>query len=214
MNVTASTTQADFFVADPITRNPPVPSQPSRRLVRYLLAILFGVAATVAWQSYGQATKQMIATRAPDLGWSPQTKQMIANWVEQLGWTKQLADAEHAANGPSVPQFAQGSTGAQTGSDKFPPIASLDPQEVHQMALDLAAVRQILEQIAAGQTKMAGEINNLLVTDMEMFLKIPAPAPAAAPSRKPMPVAPPLRAPNRRTDLVPDQSLAADNFRN
>ena len=197
MNVTASTTQADFFVADPITRNPPVPGQPSRRLVRYLLAILFGVAATVAWQSYGQATKQM-----------------IANWVEQLGWTKQLADAEHAANGPSVPQFAQGSTGAQTGSDKFPPIASLDPQEVHQMALDLAAVRQILEQIAAGQTKMAGEINNLLVTDMEMFLKIPAPAPAAAPSRKPMPVAPPLRAPNRRTDLVPDQSLAADNFRN
>jgi len=30
--------------------------------------------------------------------------------------------------------------------------------------------------VAASQTKMAGEINNLLVTDMEIFLKIPTPA--------------------------------------
>jgi hypothetical protein len=31
--------------------------------------------------------------------------------------------------------------------------------------------------------------------------------------RKPTPVAPPLRAPNRRTDAIPDQSLV-NNFRN
>ena len=53
----------------------------SRGLTRYLLAFCVGAAATVAWLSYGGATKQIIATRAPELGWSPETKQMIANWV-------------------------------------------------------------------------------------------------------------------------------------
>jgi hypothetical protein len=57
------------------------------------------------------------------------------------------------------------------------PAPFLDPQQVQQIAVDLAALRQIVEQIAANQTKMAAEVNNLLVTDMEMFLKIPAPAP-------------------------------------
>ena len=210
MAATASTTQSDFFVDEPITRNPPVPSQHSQWLVRYLLAIFFGVTGTLAWQSYGQVTKHVIATRAPELGWSPEAKQRIARWVEQLGWTKLPTDADNTPNRPIMPQIAQPAKAA-TALDTFATKESVDPQQVHQMALDLAALRQILEQIAASQTKMAGEINNLLVTDMEMFLKIPAP-PAAA-SRKPTPVAPPLRAPNRRTDAIPDQSLV-NNFRN
>ena len=55
---------------------------------------------------------------------------------------------------------------------------------------------------------MAAEIDNLLVTDMEIFLKIPTPPqPPTASSRRPLPVTP-SRAPNRRTDLAPNQSLA------
>src|SRR5215467_8824734 len=50
---------------------------------RFLVAICIGVAVTLAWQSYGEATKQIIATRAPELGWSPEAKQMIASWVQQ-----------------------------------------------------------------------------------------------------------------------------------
>src|SRR5215470_13081309 len=60
----------------------------SRGFVRYLVAVLIGVAATLAWQSYGDAAKQVIATSAPELGWSPEVKQMIAKWMQQLGWTK------------------------------------------------------------------------------------------------------------------------------
>ena len=55
----------------------------SRGFVRYLVAIGIGVAATLAWQTYGEATKQIIATKAPELGWSPETKQMIAGWTQQ-----------------------------------------------------------------------------------------------------------------------------------
>ncbi|MGA8695908.1 MAG: hypothetical protein WB689_19090, partial [Xanthobacteraceae bacterium] len=88
MSTTAGATQVEFSVGDPITRKPPVPGQPSRGLARYVLAFCIGVAATVAWQAYGQATKQMIATWAPDLGWSPEATQMIAGWFVKLGWTK------------------------------------------------------------------------------------------------------------------------------
>jgi hypothetical protein len=75
----------------------------SRRFGRYLVAVLIGVAATLAWQSYGDATKQIIATRAPDLGWSPEAKQMIASSIQGLGWTKPPAVESKAA---PVPQNA------------------------------------------------------------------------------------------------------------
>src|SRR5690349_24839761 len=37
----------------------------SRGIVRYLIAVGVGVAATLGWQSYGETTKQLIATNAP-----------------------------------------------------------------------------------------------------------------------------------------------------
>jgi hypothetical protein len=179
-----------------------------------MLAICIGVGATLAWQSYSQATKQIIATRAPELGWTPEAKQTIASWVEQLSWTNPPTGAEIATAPPSVPETAQAATVAQTAPYASKASASLDPQQVQHLALDVAAVRQSVEQVAASQTKMAAEINNLLETDMEIFLKIPtSPQPPAALSHKPIPAAPPSRAPNRRTDVTPNHSLA-DSFRN
>jgi hypothetical protein len=207
MTATASPTQSDFSVGKPVTDNPTRAKSAWRGFARYMLAICIGVATTLAWQSYGQTIKQVIATRAPELGWSPEAKQTIASWVELLGWTNTPAGAEIATARQS-----------QTAPDKVAPktsiAASLDPQQVQQLALDVAALRQSVEQVAASQTKMAATINNLLVTDMEIFLKIPTPPqPAAALSHKPIPAAPPPRAPNRRTDVTPNQSLA-DSFRN
>jgi cytoskeletal protein RodZ len=213
MTATASPTQSEFFV-DKATDNPARPRPASRGFARYMLAICVGVGATLTWQSYSQATKQIIATRAPDLGWSPEAKQTIASWVEQLSWTNPPAGAEIATAPPSVPETAQAATVAQTAPYASKASASLDPQQVQQLALDVAAVRQSVEQVAASQTKMAAEINNLLETDMEIFLKIPtSPQPPAALSHKPIPAAPPSRAPNRRTDVTPNHSLA-DSFRN
>jgi len=209
MTDTASLTQSEFFPGEPITDNPFRARPASRGFARYVLAICIGVAATLAWQSYGQATKQIIATGAPELGWSPEAKQTIASLVGQLGWTKPRADAENAAARPDVPETTQAANAMQAA-----PIGpSLDSHQVHQIALDLVALRQTVEQVAASQTKMADEINNLLVTDMEIFLKIPTPQPPALSSRKPMPVTPPPRAPNRRSDLTQGPSVA-DSLRN
>ena len=66
-----------------------IKSRRSRGIVRYLVAIGIGVAASLAWQSYGETTKRIIGTKAPELGWSLETKQMITGWMQQLGWAKQ-----------------------------------------------------------------------------------------------------------------------------
>jgi hypothetical protein len=215
MAATASPLLSEFSAGSPITDNPPRTMPATRGFARYVLAICVGVAATLVWQSYSQAAKQIIATTAPGLGWSPQTKQTIASWVAKLGWTEPPAGAEIASARPSVPETPQAV--AQTAPDNVAPMPvafSLDRQQVQQVVRDVAALRQSMEQIAASQTNMASQINNLLVTDMEIFLKIPTPpqSPAAV-SHKPIPAASPSRAPNRRTDVTPNQSRA-DSFRN
>ena len=40
-----------------------------RTLTRFSIAVLIGVGATLGWQSYGNAAKEMLVARAPMLGW-------------------------------------------------------------------------------------------------------------------------------------------------
>jgi len=145
--------------------------------VRYLVAICIGIAGTLAWQSYGEATKQIIATTAPELGWSPEAKQMIASWVQQLGWTKSPAGSEK-----------QGAPVAQTA----PTTSFLDPEKVQQMAQNLVAVREAVEQLAAGQDQTKREIVRMESSLIDMLVKIPEPPPPVAPARKPTPTPPPM----------------------
>src|SRR6266550_4290509 len=55
---------------DPLpNRQPPVRKRASRALARLLMTFCIGVAATLAWQSYGDATRQIIANSYPQLRW-------------------------------------------------------------------------------------------------------------------------------------------------
>ena len=146
----------------------------SRGFARYLVAILIGVAATLAWQSYGEATKQIIATRAPEVGWSPEAKQMIASSIQWIGLTKPPAGSKTQA--PPVAQTA-------------PPAASLDPAQVQ----NFAAVRETVQELAAGQDQVKREIVKMESALVDILVKIPEPPPQppAAPVRKPTPIARP-----------------------
>ena len=165
----------------------------SRRFGRYLVAIVIGVAATLAWQSYGESAKQIIATRAPELGWSPEAKQMIATSIQWIGWTKPPAGPEKQA--PPVAQSA-------------PTIPSLDPGQVQQMTQNLGTLRQTVEQLAGSQDQVAREIARL---EAAVAAKIPEPPaqPSVAPARKPTPVLPssraPIAPPSSRTPIPPRQ---------
>jgi hypothetical protein len=157
---------------------------------RYLLAICIGAAAILAWQSYGEAAKQMFAAKAPELGWSPETKQMIANWVEQLGWTKPPANPERTAVQSSATDTPQATSVAQTTSEnvtpKAPAAPSVDPEQVHQIAMDVTALRHTMDQLTGGQDQMAREVDRLQAADQEILAKIPESPPtppiAAAPA--------------------------------
>ena len=169
----------------------------SREFVRYLLAICIGVAAALAWQSYGGAAKEMFAAKAPELGWSPESKQMIAHWVEQLGWTKPLGDDETTAVHPSV-SGAQVATVAQTVpaalTSQAPATPPIDPEQ-HQIAVDLAALGQTVDRLAASQDQIGRNVERLQGAIAEILVKMPEPPPppviAAAPAHKPNPVTPP-----------------------
>jgi len=170
----------------------------SRGFSRYLLAFCIGVAATLAWLSYGEAAKQIIATRSPELGWSPDTKQMIAGWVQQLGWTKLPVGPEYASAQSSVPETPQAAPVAQTAPENVAPKApvspSIDPEQVHQIASDVTALRQTVEQLAASQDQMARVVDRLQGAVAEILIKMPEPPPpppVAAAAHKPKAIAPP-----------------------
>ena len=173
-----------------------------RAFIRFLVAICIGVAGTLAWQAYGEDAKQIIATRAPELGWSPEVRQTIANW------TKPLAGPENTAARPPV-QETQQATVAPT-----PAASSFDPEQAKQMVESLDELRQTVGRLAATQEQIAShlaatqeqigrEMTRLQAADQEILAKIPAPlplSPPAAPTRKP-PSVPPQRAPT--TSLTP-----------
>jgi hypothetical protein len=138
-------------------------------IARYLVAICIGVAATLAWQSYGEIPKQIIAANAPELGWSPETKQT------------QVATIAQTVPAAVVP--------------KTPGAPSIDPQRVHQIVMDLAALGQTVDQLAASQDQMVHQIDMLQTTNQEILAsnreileKIPTPPPpppTIAPTHKP-----------------------------
>jgi hypothetical protein len=152
----------------------------SNGFARFLLAICIGVAGTLAWQSYGEATKQIIATRAPELGWSPEAKQMLASWVQELGWTKPPAGPDNTAVRPSALETPQGAPVAQTASEdvapkapKAPAAPSLDPEQVQQLTRSLTNLQQIVLQLAAGQDRMAREMARLEADLVDILVKVP-----------------------------------------
>jgi hypothetical protein len=87
-----------------------------------VVAIGVGVAATLAWQSYGETTKQIIAMRAPQLGWSPEAQRKIVAFMDELGWAKPPA-ASNRALGPAAQGASQAASLAQTTPARPAPSA-------------------------------------------------------------------------------------------
>jgi hypothetical protein len=59
----------------------------SRPLARFLITFYIGVAATLAWQSYSDTARQIIASLSPQLGWlAPRAAvaQTVPDTIEQM----------------------------------------------------------------------------------------------------------------------------------
>jgi hypothetical protein len=107
-----------------------------------LIVFCTGVAATLAWQSYGDAAREMIAKAYPQLGWlAPQGEPVTQNAPDAI-----------ALAVPAVPSF--------------------DQQQLNAISIDLEAMRQGIDRIApgivAGQEQMARSIDRIAATQERM----------------------------------------------
>src|SRR5262249_13173134 len=72
-----------------------------RALARFLIMFCIGVAATLAWQSYGDAARVMIADSSPQLGWlAPPAPAALAQTAPNT-----VEPAAPAAPSPEVQQL-------------------------------------------------------------------------------------------------------------
>jgi hypothetical protein len=186
------------------TARPSLGRRTSRGLPRFLVAACVGVAATLAWQSYGATAKQMIADLAPQLSWlllSPPA----TNPPGQEMTAEQPSPPDIQAPAPQVASAKAGvvaSTASETAASTVPAAPSPELQQLETMARDLAAVRQSVEQLAAGQEEMARDIAKLQTAGQDIRRRISGlPPPAATTARKPVP--PPQLAPQSSAALPP-----------
>jgi hypothetical protein len=159
-----SSTRSEFSAGEPSFEPPPLRKRGSRGPARFLITFCSGVAATLAWQSYGDVVRQTVASSYPQLGWL----------------------APQAAIAQTIPDTIA------------PPVPSPDQQELKTISLGVAALRQRVDQLAAGQAQIARDFTTKLqAAEQDILDKIsPAPPPAAAPARRPVPP-PPQAAPLR-----------------
>ena len=177
------------FGNDHLAGRPSILRRVLRSLARFSIAVLIGVGATLAWQSYGDTAREMLSTQVPSLSWL------------SVSTTTPTPDADGSAQKPAVSQSAPI---AQTA----PPAAAATTSEFTQLepiAQDLAAMRRSLEQLAAKQEQMAQNIATLqAVVEQDIGQKMSSPLPSQAvplPPRKPQqPAAQSSRHPQHNQD--------------
>ena len=177
MASTFSAAQSEFSsdqaLGGMMRNRPSIVRRAARRVTRFLIVFCIGVATTLAWQSYGDMARAMIANSYPQLGWLAPAAALVA----------QTSPDDTAARAATA-------------------APSVDVQQLKELSLGLDAVRQSVDQfaaqVAAGQRQMAGDIAKLqaeIAPPQQRASAAPAGAPpaaasAAAPARKPAPPTP------------------------
>ena len=155
----------DPMKGSPVAAAPKRPSLAKRALRRRApLLIIFcaGVGTTLAWQSYGDAARAMIANSSPQLAWiAPQTARVAA--------TAPDAVAPAVATSSDMQGLALGLAAVR--------------QSVDQLTAQFAAGQQ---QTGGDIAKVQADEQEIL-----RKLSATPPRPAAPPAHKPVPVTPP-----------------------
>jgi len=100
-------------------------------LTGFLITFCIGIAATLGWQSYGDAARELVASSYPQLDWLAPKK------------------APNAPNAPDISALA------------VPAVPSPDQQQLNAMSMDLEAVRQSIERIAASQEQITRNVDRI-----------------------------------------------------
>jgi hypothetical protein len=170
----------------PASDRPSIGRRIFRAVVRFFIAVLIGVGATLAWQSYGDEAREAVRTWAPSLV-----------WLLPVSTPK----SELAAVRSSLEQLAVKQQQIAQAVPSFDAVQRLEP-----ITRDLAAVRSSLEQLAVKQEQMAQNIATLqAVVERDMRQTTSSPLPSQAvplPPHKPQqPAAQSSASPTARAPL-------------
>jgi hypothetical protein len=186
-----------------------------RGVIGFVLALCIVVGAA-AWQSYGDAARQMVAMWIPQLARAPSASPQDSGLAGQPS-----PPAVQASEVPAAPEQS-----AQSAAQGVAPVAAASPTEaptLQSMVRDVAALGQkveqlkaTIEQLKASQEQMARDVakgseakpSEAKASEQSLRPRTspPAPRPAVVPARKPIsalrqpqvtaaPVSPPPPAP-------------------
>jgi hypothetical protein len=208
MNAMSSPTQSEFFadlspveapgVSPADLKNDRLPNgrrslrkRALRTLSGLLVTFCTGVAATLAWQSYGDAARETIANAYPQLGWlAPQGEPVTQNAPDAI-----------ALAAPTAPSFDQQQLNAisidleamRQGIDRIAPgiVASQEQmaRSIDRIAATQEQTARTVDQLKASQEQVMREITKLQAVEQYILYKSsePPPRPAPAQSRNPAP---------------------------
>jgi hypothetical protein len=170
------------------TDRPSLRKRATRSLARFLVPACLGVAATLGWQSYGGMAKPGISGERQPV-FPPSQPAMSLPSARSINF-EEPGQGEAPATVPSAASGQAGATGA-TSPDRAG-AGSTELQQLETILRDLGALRQSVEQLAAGQEQIARDIAKLQTAapDLRRRIPTPPPAPPAPVARKPAPPAP------------------------
>ena len=163
----------------------------------FLVTFFVGVAATLAWQSYGDAAREMIANSYPQLGWLARQPAPRAQSTADV-----VALAAPAGPPPDQQQFNAMSLDLDAVRQSVDRIAASIAASQEQMtrSVDRIAASQeriarTVDQLAAGQEQMTREITKLQEIEQYILYKNSEPPPRPVPAQTRNPPARPLQTP-------------------
>jgi len=152
-----------------------------------LITFCIGVAATLAWQSYGDVARLIITSSYPQLGFlAPRTAPIAYSAPDAIGLAAQAASSpdQQRLNTVSVDLDAM-----RQSVDRIAVTQEQTTRNVDRLTAGQERMARNVDQLTAGQERLTREITKLQAIEQQTHHKNsePAPRPAPALARKPVP---------------------------
>jgi hypothetical protein len=183
-------------------------------LVRFLIIFCIGVSATLAWQSYGDPTREMIASSYPQLGWlAPQAEPVAQKAPDVIGLASPTASSpdqqqpnailrDFEAAWQSIDRIATsiafGQEQMTSSADRIATTQEQIARSVDRMATSQEQIARSVDQLTADQEQITREITKLQEIEQSIRSKNSEPSQRPASASAPKPVSRPASAPTAK----------------
>jgi methyl-accepting chemotaxis protein len=134
-------------------------------LTHILVTICVGVAAILAWQSYGDAARRIIASSHPQLDWlAPRTTPIAYSAHDTIGLAAQAA----ASPDQRLSAMSLDLDAVRQNVDRIAVTQEQIMRNVDQLAAGQQRMTRNVDQLAAGQERMTREISKLQAVEQQI----------------------------------------------